>query len=127
MELGVQTVEFIFYLWMIYNLNRIKNITPYRYFDWLITTPIMLITLSAYLDDKNYKNLKEYIYENKEYVIKIVGFITICFFYKKNYLNLVHLFYLQHLYNLLNLYLCLLFLIMTLLHTPFGFFIKPTF
>ena len=72
-ELGVQTVEFIFYLWMIYNLNRIKNITPYRYFDWLITTPIMLITLSAYLDDKNYKNLKEYIYENKEYVIKIVG------------------------------------------------------
>jgi len=72
-ELGVQTVEFIFYLWMVYNLNKISNITPYRYLDWLITTPIMLITLSAYLDNKKYKNLKEYIYENKEYVIKIVS------------------------------------------------------
>lgn len=50
-ELFVQIIEFIFYLWLFYFFHQVsRNITPYRYADWSITTPLMLITLSAYLD-----------------------------------------------------------------------------
>jgi bacteriorhodopsin len=49
-ELGVQVIEFIFYVWMTLHIHEKKNITVYRYLDWFITTPSMLITLMAYLD-----------------------------------------------------------------------------
>ena len=49
-ELVVQVIEFIFYVWMTAHIDQKKNITVYRYFDWFITTPFMLITLMAYLD-----------------------------------------------------------------------------
>ena len=49
-ELFVQIIEFIFYIMLITYLTRkSQNITPYRYLDWAITTPLMLITLSAFL------------------------------------------------------------------------------
>lgn len=49
-ELIVQVIEFVFYIWMTFNIENKENITIYRYFDWFITTPSMLITLMAYLD-----------------------------------------------------------------------------
>jgi bacteriorhodopsin len=49
MEFVVQIVEASFYVWMVYKFSQIKNITPFRYFDWMITTPTMLITLMLYL------------------------------------------------------------------------------
>jgi bacteriorhodopsin len=49
MELIVQVIEFSFYIWMVLNFNTIKNITPFRYYDWIITTPTMLITFMFYL------------------------------------------------------------------------------
>lgn len=49
-ELGVQTIELLFYIWLVFSIHSIKNITLYRYADWFITTPVMLITLMAYLD-----------------------------------------------------------------------------
>jgi bacteriorhodopsin len=63
-ELVVQLIEFVFYLWMILNLTTIKNITPYRYLDWFITTPIMLITFIAYLDNNQYTTLSHFIFDN---------------------------------------------------------------
>ena len=49
MEFVVQIIEATFYVWMVYKFSQIKNITPFRYFDWMITTPTMLITLMLYL------------------------------------------------------------------------------
>jgi len=50
-ELYVQIIEFIFYVWLIYYFNKVsQNITPVRYLDWAVTTPLMLITLSAFLN-----------------------------------------------------------------------------
>jgi bacteriorhodopsin len=72
LEFGVQIIEFIFYIWMIFNIELIKNITPYRYLDWLITTPSMLITLTAFLNNKKYSSLSEYLSENKLFVVKII-------------------------------------------------------
>jgi hypothetical protein len=48
-ELTVQIIEGMFYLWLAYNFNNVINVTPKRYIDWVITTPTMLITLMIYL------------------------------------------------------------------------------
>jgi bacteriorhodopsin len=71
-ELGVQAIEFIFYIWLIFNVNKISNITRYRYYDWMISTPLMLITLSAFLDQNNNKSLYDYIKNNKKFLSKIL-------------------------------------------------------
>lgn len=74
-ELGVQSIEFIFYTWLLINFNKIKNITPYRYFDWFITTPTMLISLMAFLsiDPENPKTLREFIFENSKTIFVVVA------------------------------------------------------
>lgn len=61
MEFIVQIIEFSFYIWMVLNFNLIKNITPIRYYDWMLTTPTMLITFMFYLkflsnQEQNIKN-----------------------------------------------------------------------
>jgi bacteriorhodopsin len=47
-ELVVQFIESGFYFWLAYNFNKVLNVTPKRYIDWVITTPTMLITLMMY-------------------------------------------------------------------------------
>lgn len=49
METVVQFIEFLFYLWLVFSISaRSANVTSIRYFDWFITTPIMLITTILY-------------------------------------------------------------------------------
>jgi hypothetical protein len=62
--LVVQVIEGTFYIWLARSINTISNITAYRYYDWIFSTPTMLITFIVYLiylkgkqDDEN---------ENKE-------------------------------------------------------------
>jgi bacteriorhodopsin len=74
-ELFVQVVEFIFYIWLIYYFNKVsQNITPIRYLDWAITTPLMLITLSAFLNHDGSKSsrLSDFLSNNIGPMIKIV-------------------------------------------------------
>lgn len=45
-EMVVQFIEFVFYLWLMFSMYAKKiNITSFRYIDWFITTPIMLTTI----------------------------------------------------------------------------------
>jgi bacteriorhodopsin len=74
-ELVVQTIEFIFYIWLIFYFNQVsRNITPFRYLDWAITTPLMLITLSAFLnhDGNTTSRLSDFLTNHTESIIKIV-------------------------------------------------------
>jgi hypothetical protein len=74
-ELAVQIIEFIFYVWLIYYSTRTsKNITPFRYIDWSITTPLMLMTLSAFLKHNGYNstNLRDFLFNHTESIVKIV-------------------------------------------------------
>lgn len=48
-ELFVQMIEGAFYVWLVYNLAKHANITPIRYYDWVITTPSMLLSYCLYL------------------------------------------------------------------------------
>lgn len=47
LEMGVQLLEFIVYLYLYRNFN-LKYLATYRYYDWVITTPVMLFTVSLY-------------------------------------------------------------------------------
>jgi hypothetical protein len=49
LDLLIQLVEGLFYVWLSYYISNISNITPKRYIDWIITTPTMLVTLIFYL------------------------------------------------------------------------------
>ena len=59
LEVIVQIIEGLFYLWLLYNFNEVSNITPKRYIDWSITTPTMLITLIIYLIYLKHTNEKK--------------------------------------------------------------------
>ena len=50
LEIIVQCIEGTFYVWMASLFSTIKDVTPKRYFDWALSTPIMLFTLCIYLD-----------------------------------------------------------------------------
>jgi hypothetical protein len=50
LEIIVQAIEGTFYVWMASLFSTIKDVTPKRYFDWALSTPIMLFTLCIYLD-----------------------------------------------------------------------------
>jgi len=74
-ELSVQIIEFIFYVWLIFYFNKAsRNITPFRYLDWGITTPLMLITLSAFLNHtgKTNQRLIDFVTNNISPIVKIV-------------------------------------------------------
>ena len=58
LELVVQAIEGLFYIWPVYNFDSVANVTPKRYIDWTITTPTMLTTLIFYLIYLRYKNNK---------------------------------------------------------------------
>ena len=73
--------------------------TPRRYFDWCITTPIMLFTTIVFMEyqhnlviNPNKKmNIKEFFYENKENIIKITFYNAMMLLFgilgEMNYLN----------------------------------------
>jgi bacteriorhodopsin len=74
-ELFVQIIEFIFYAWLLYHFAKVsRNITPFRYLDWSITTPLMLITLSCFLnhDGSTTQRLSDFLSTHANSLIRIV-------------------------------------------------------
>jgi bacteriorhodopsin len=74
-ELVVQIIEFMFYISLVFYFKKAaRNITPFRYIDWAITTPLMLITLSAFLnyDDTKPTRLRDFLSEHADTVVTIV-------------------------------------------------------
>ena len=72
LEIIVQIVEMTFYVWLIRNVKKIDNITPYRYLDWIITTPIMLIQLMAFLKYDVYTDTQMFIQKYKKEVSQVI-------------------------------------------------------
>lgn len=98
-ENSVQIVEAIFYVYILlaYNNLQKKDITSRRYFDWIITTPIMLITTVLFMIYRNKENeddilnLKQLLQKHKKSLLKIVvfNFLMLLFGYlgEKDLLN----------------------------------------
>lgn len=55
----VQFIEAIFYVVFIYFYSSITNMATLRYYDWMITTPIMLFTTMALFKFQSMKDEKE--------------------------------------------------------------------
>ena len=80
MELIVQIIEGIFYVWLALNIASVANITPHRYYDWYLTTPTMLVSLCVYLiylkneetNDETKDSLFKIIYDNLYTLIPIL-------------------------------------------------------
>jgi hypothetical protein len=50
LETIVQIIELTYYIWLIYNFTSIYyDVTFTRYFDWIISTPIMIISTAVYM------------------------------------------------------------------------------
>ena len=80
LETIVQFIEAAFYSWLAYGLYKLKDVTSKRYFDWVITTPLMLISTAAYLHFLNNKEtnrelkFKKFILDYKDVLGKIFVF-----------------------------------------------------
>ena len=53
LEILVQITEFTYYIWLTFNLKNTDIITPTRYYDWILSTPLMLLTTIIYFIFKN--------------------------------------------------------------------------
>lgn len=72
LEVLVQFIEMTFYIWAATYYSSIENLTPKRYYDWIITTPSMLFIFIVYLEFlKNENNVPNMNDENTtmEYMI----------------------------------------------------------
>ena len=51
LELAVQIIELVFYIWLVYHFpsHTKEEVTKYRYYDWALSTNIMLFTLIVYM------------------------------------------------------------------------------
>jgi hypothetical protein len=56
LELIVQFIEFIFYIYISIAVLKVSGITPRRYFDWFITTPAMLLSTILFFRYKSKLN-----------------------------------------------------------------------
>ena len=88
-ETVVQVVEGAFYVWVMFALSDMNKMTPRRYIDWTITTPIMLLSTIIYFKYSEYKEkgqskpftLNDFYDENKDNIHKIVvynGLMLLC-------------------------------------------------
>ena len=53
LETIVQIIELIFYTWYAFQIHRIADVTRFRYYDWMLTTPLMLFTTMVYFEYQN--------------------------------------------------------------------------
>ena len=79
----VQFIEGSFYFWFIYfytqNVDKI-DIAKYRYYDWFLTTPTMILSSIVYFEYNNRVNddkrftLLEFIKTNSENIVKLFAY-----------------------------------------------------
>ena len=48
LETIVQYIEATFYVWLVYGIYQLKDVTSNRYYDWVLTTPAMLLATIIY-------------------------------------------------------------------------------
>lgn len=94
-ETIVQIIEGIFYTWLAYSFYKLKDVTNARYYDWIITTPLMLlatIIYFKYLETDKVYTLSEFVTDNKKEIgiIFVYNWLMLLFGYlgEINYINL---------------------------------------
>ena len=76
LETVVQFIEAVFYIWLAYGLYKLKDVTSRRYYDWMLTTPMMLlatIIYFRYLENREF-TFFDFLKDNKKNILKIFGY-----------------------------------------------------
>lgn len=97
LETIVSFVQLSFYIWYAYHFKEVVEATFYRYHDWAITTPIMLLTTILYYDYNNNpdekKTLKTVWDEHYKDILLVFGFNFMMLFFGYLYeINILDLF-----------------------------------
>jgi bacteriorhodopsin len=88
LETIVQFIEAAFYVWIMFASVNINLMASRRYIDWVITTPVMLLSTIMFMKydevhskkteeeekEKEPLNTKDFIMKNKEDILKMVGY-----------------------------------------------------
>ena len=72
METIVQVIEASFYVWLVFNFRNIQKMASKRYYDWVITTPLMLLGTIIYM---KYLELSENQKDPQGTIIKFRDFL----------------------------------------------------
>ena len=72
METIVQVIEASFYVWLVFNFKNIQKMASKRYYDWVITTPLMLLATIIYM---KYLELREGMKDPQGSIIKFNDFL----------------------------------------------------
>ena len=97
LETIVSSIQFSFYLWYTYHFKEVVEATFYRYHDWFITTPIMLLTTMLYFDYNNNpdekKTLESFWDKHRKDILLVFAFNAMMLFFGYLYeINLLDLF-----------------------------------
>ena len=77
LEVVVQVVEICFYVWLVYNFSKINyDVTYVRYFDWVISTPFMLLIIIIFMEYINNIHIKVSDIINNDYRKLILIFFS---------------------------------------------------
>ena len=101
LETIVQIIELIFYCWVFFTVTNIKTLASTRYFDWVITTPTMLLSTIIFMKYQEFKEKKQlnnkkltfknFIKENKQPIVLIflfnLGMLFFGYLAEINYLS----------------------------------------
>ena len=81
LETIVQFIEMIFYIWIAYSVLNVNKMTSRRYTDWVITTPMMLLSTIMFMKyketkdlDKKSLNTRDFLNDNKKNIFLIFGY-----------------------------------------------------
>jgi bacteriorhodopsin len=90
LEIIVQIIEFVFYIGFLSVFN-LKDLTQKRYYDWFLSTPVMLFTISLYFfyanfiegNDSKPIDLAEFTKNNSKQIIAFIllNFLMLLFGY----------------------------------------------
>jgi bacteriorhodopsin len=76
LETVVQLIEFVFYAWLVMNLSKTTyDITFTRYYDWFLSTPLMLVSTVLFMKYNSSPTLIRSIDVLKQYGNQIATFI----------------------------------------------------
>lgn len=84
LETIVQVVELAFYIIVVKYHYDLTNLAGMRYYDWSITTPLMLLSTAAYLNylaNKGDTSMTEFLLKNKTSLTKIVVYNLFMLFF----------------------------------------------
>lgn len=124
LEIIVQVVEIIFYTWLVYNFNKITyDVTYIRYFDWVISTPFMLLIIIIFMEYLNNINIPFQLKDilNQDYKKLIFIFFSNLFMLLFGFLGEKNI-----LSKWISMYFGLFFLVLTYFMI-FKFYVKDNF